>query len=1591
MKSALRRSLAGLLCTALTAAASSLSAQGTGAPSIQVCGGGQTVCLEKKIIDLCVTVTVDPGYPEKIDSFSIDWDDGSPLVWFGGQNKSFNVEHRYDFGGFFESCVYQSDRKFVSLATYVNGESRPIESIFPLTALNPPKAEFDNFPATVCVNESVYIPDKSCPSGLLATYDFGDGTPETDYAYHTYAATGEYTVKLTVENDCGTDVATRKVVVIDQPVAVARPDSGIISGYDDPYRICLEGAATIRADATGSLGLDSREWTVTPDDGVRIDGKGGSVSRIRFTLPGDYLVRFSGENKNCATEAADSFYVEVLESTVLRLDRQPDVCEAFAYCPTPAVAGATYTLNGSPLRGCSDVLEEGTYVVEAFLANELCGDATLRDTFVISARATAEIVNRDTVLCDRDAPLRLRAGPDGGLWTINGATFDGTVDPAALPPGRYQITYGDEPCLVADAIVVEIRGSAVTVPADDEVCIDSDPVRYSASPAGGRFVGPGIDSSGRFDPQAAGLGSHTLRYEWEDPNVAGCGGSNTFEVTVSELVVDFTPLSCSGNEVCLSVDDPTAYASVRWEFGDGARATGPDPCHTFPGPGTYTVTVTVGSGPCIATATRAVSIAPAPVAAFRLDYAADRCSDLAVRVSNTSRGENLRYSWQLNGAEISDSTALPDLLLTSRSRDTTYVLALEVSNGCTSSRTEERIVVRPLPTSDFGTDRDRYCSGDTIRLANNATGQPTAYRWAVNGRIAGTNSLPPLLVHETEKTDTLEICLTTFNACGSTTTCHAVIVTPTDVSAFFNLSPAIVCADDTVTLTNYATPGVSVRYDFGNGNGSSAPNARVVYRTPGTYTIAQRAYGCGSDEFTQTVRVRPRPTARFTAPAVVCAGAEAEFINQSGDTLRTTWDFGDGSGLSGEDSPVHRYAAAGTYTVCLTVTSLSPDGCGHTVCTEVEVTAPPDASFAVRDSLCRGEDLRLQSAATAASVCHYRFGDGTTATDCAPVHTYVTAGTYRVTHTVTDRLGCRDSSSRLVFVREVPQPLPAAARDAVCFPDSVAFLNRSVGGSSYRWAFGDGTESTAPEPRHRFAEPGEYAVTLTVADRFCTASATVPVRVHETPRALAVVSDTGSCFGLPLTFTDASVGPVAERRWDFGDGTVGYAAAENHPYASPGTYRSQLWVRSAAGCVDSTELKLTVHEPVEGRLEQTSAIQCFGDASAGLQFEAERGAEPFAYAWSDGAATGQRTGLSAGRYGLTVTDANGCQRTDTVTIGQPAALDPNYTAAAVTCAGGSDGRLDLNITGGTVPYRVRWADGGTALSRRDQPAGAYALRIEDAGGCTDSFTLLLPENPPIEVRDSLVGVSCFGANDAALDILGVTGGVGPYTLRLAGNGYSQTGTTVTRFDPLEPGVYTLEVADALGCLEERDVIIRQPDLVNLDILPDSVYLALGDTVRLTTRYNAALPAFHWDPADGLDCEDCPAPVAQPFYSRVYTATVTDRRGCSARDSVAVFVDVNRDIYLPNTFTPNGDGTNDVFRVRTRYPAAIAEIVRFEIRDRWGGLLFLRRSFPPNALEFGWDGSYAGAPVGTGQYVYQLEVRYVDGFEKTVSGSILVLR
>jgi len=146
----------------------------------------------------------------------------------------------------------------------------------------------------------------------------------------------------------------------------------------------------------------------------------------------------------------------------------------------------------------------------------------------------------------------------------------------------------------------------------------------------------------------------------------------------------------------------------------------------------------------------------------------------------------------------------------------------------------------------------------------------------------------------------------------------------------------------------------------------------------------------------------------------------------------------------------------------------------------------------------------------------------------------------------------------------------------------------------------------------------------------------------------------------------------------------------------------------------------------------------------------------------------------------------------------------------------------------------------------------------------------------------------------------------------------------------------------------------------------------------------------WSPAEGLDCPDtaCDEPFVSPLDDMTYIVTATDGT-CTATDEITVFINKDRNVYIPNIFSPNGDGSNDVFMI---YGGAGVTIVRsFRIYDRWGALLFEAQNFDTNDPVHGWDGTHRGKRLNPGVFVYVAEVEFIDGISIPYKGDVTIVK
>ena len=417
------------------------------------------------------------------------------------------------------------------------------------------------------------------------------------------------------------------------------------------------------------------------------------------------------------------------------------------------------------------------------------------------------------------------------------------------------------------------------------------------------------------------------------------------------------------------------------------------------------------------------------------------------------------------------------------------------------------------------------------------------------------------------------------------------------------------------------------------------------------------------------------------------------------------------------------------------------------------------------------------------------------------------------------------------------------------------------------------------------------------------------------------------------------------------------------------------------------ELELTL-DPMADAINPPS---CFGFSDGSIEIDIGNGLPAYRYNFNDGngfVASNVKNNLAAGTYLVNVEDANLCKGQFELIIEDHPPLELGFDPINISCFGLSDGEVTALPSGGVGDYSYVWSNSAQTPEQDGLPAGDYTVTVLDGNGCEIEgvITLTQPNQLFLDVVDVLDNI-CFGDEDGVVEVLG-TGGTGPYEYSVDGITFQAS----TSFGQLPAGTYDFTVLDALGCSETVAATVNQPAELTVDAGEDqSIELGYGTTIR--AQPNDPDVTYSWTPngEDIFRClfSDCQSGEVMPLNSTVFEVTVMDLTGCVATDSVRISVIKNRPVYIPNAFSPNGDGPNDRFTVYAG--PAVEGIQSLKVFDRWGDLVFERGDFAPNDESIGWDGMFNGRMMNSGVYVYLAEVRFIDGFVVRFKGDVTLVK
>lgn len=329
----------------------------------------------------------------------------------------------------------------------------------------------------------------------------------------------------------------------------------------------------------------------------------------------------------------------------------------------------------------------------------------------------------------------------------------------------------------------------------------------------------------------------------------------------------------------------------------------------------------------------------------------------------------------------------------------------------------------------------------------------------------------------------------------------------------------------------------------------------------------------------------------------------------------------------------------------------------------------------------------------------------------------------------------------------------------------------------------------------------------------------------------------------------------------------------------------------------------------------------------------------------------------------------------------------DYNGFNVSCPDEADGMIILNVMSGIEPYSYQWSNGNDEAFDDNLNAGLYRITVTDDTGCSEVVDVFLeaPSEPTISAKWEFP--SCPGIADGSFTIDSVFDGLGPYEISFNGEPFFPAVPNLI-FPDLIADEYVVVVRDNLAC--EKEFILRgnNPPPPFLD-LGDDIDLIAGDDVQLS--YTTDLIPFNimWSPSTDISCTNCSNPTVNPIETTTYSITVTDEIGCTATDDVIVNVFIPKRVYLPNIFSPNNDGINDVWFIGSNEFVDI--IQNIEIYDRWGEQVFLKRDILPNDPAEGWDGRLKGTRLHNGVYTYIATLMFRDGIIRTYKGTITIVQ
>ncbi len=476
-------------------------------------------------------------------------------------------------------------------------------------------------------------------------------------------------------------------------------------------------------------------------------------------------------------------------------------------------------------------------------------------------------------------------------------------------------------------------------------------------------------------------------------------------------------------------------------------------------------------------------------------------------------------------------------------------------------------------------------------------------------------------------------------------------------------------------------------------------------------------------------------------------------------------------------------------------------------------------------------------------------------------------GNYQVI--VTDAQGCIDTATIEVFAPEILS-VQTVSTPVSCFgyDDGEVMLEVAGGSTPYSYAWSDGG---APNMSRDDLLAGMYTVTVT-DDNDCSLEVMPMVDSPTAVEAQFEITDP-SCFeganGSIITTVSGGI-PTYEFMWSDGQMIPDPVDLESGDVTVTITDDNNCEYIETLTLTDPAEMQLSLdgEDPA-----------CFGEATGSAMATASGGTGTLSYLWNNGETTPDISGITQGQYSVVVTDENDCTIEEFIDLGEPDELLTSTTTTLVGCFGVDDGTATVSAAGGTMPYSYNWNDPDNQQSSTasDLAVGSYSVTVTDAQGCSSIELMDVESVSLMSVDFNQSDVSCHEGSDGTINVIATGGGGGfSYSWSLASLPNSPS------VNNLEAGNYAVTITDALGCTEELDFLLTQPNalLVQGSISDVTCHNFTNGSVQISVSGGVADYSYLW--SNGTNLED-----ATDLATGNYSVSVTDANGCITIESYEI--------------------------------------------------------------------------------------------------------